>query len=260
VIKILVAMNVAVYLLQHVWTGIFDVPAGLGPTYIFGVSTPGLIDRLWLWQPVTYMFLHSPLTGSGPGLFHILFNMLILWMLGSDVARRLGPRTFLGLYFGAGIVAGLAYAAFAVFTSITNPCIGASGAVMGVVVYAGLLFPDRTILFMFVFPMRLRTLVWVIVGIDLFYFVFASGTQVAHVAHLGGALFGWIHYRHAHVIERWFAQMEVKAEQQRMRETEHMRAEVDRLLEKISSDGLGSLTEKEKRFLKRSSRHFEKKV
>jgi membrane associated rhomboid family serine protease len=260
VIKVLILVNVAIYLLQLVWSR-FDVAPSMRMEWLFGISSTGLVESWRLWQPVTYMFLHSPLSDPyGPGIMHILFNMLILWMFGSDVARRLGPRTFLGLYFGAGILAGLAYTAFAVLGNVVVPCIGASGAVMGVVVYAGMLFPDRTVLFMLFFPMRYRTMVWLLVGIDVFYFVFATHSGTAHVAHLGGALFGYLHFRYAHVLDRYFAQMEVKAERDRERQESEMREEVDRLLEKIHQEGLGSLSEREKKFLKRSSRRFEKKT
>ena len=120
-------------------------------------------------------------------------------------------------------------------------------------------FPGRTVLFMFIFPMRYRALVWLLVGLDLFYFMFGTG-QTAHSAHLGGALFGYLHFRYAHKLDRYFAQMEVKAERDRERQESEMREEVDRLLEKIHQEGLGSLTEREKKFLKRSSRRFEKKT
>jgi membrane associated rhomboid family serine protease len=257
VIKVLLLVNVAVWVLQSLLLSF----AGVSLSDVFGISHAGFAESLRLWQPFTYMFLHAPL-GARDGLFHILFNMFILWMFGCDVARRLGPKTFLKLYLGAGVLAGLFYAGFALIDDYVQvPCVGASGCVMGVLVYAALLDPNRTVLFFFIIPMRLKTLVWILVGLDLLYFLSSqqAATGVAHTAHLGGALFGFLFFRYGHMVERLFVRMEVKAEQQKLRKESDMRAEVDRLLEKIHEEGLGSLTDREKRFLKRCSSRFEKK-
>ncbi len=261
VIKRLLIANGVVYLIQNLWLAFAPEAAPLSE--ILGISHAGFARSYHLWQPLTYMFLHDPLTSTtGPGVFHILFNMFILWMFGGDVARRLGPRSFLKLYLGAGVLAGLFYAGFALVDGYVNtPCIGASGCVMGVLVYAALLDPDRRVLLFFVIPVRFRTLVWIIVGMDLLYFLSMNqgDTGVAHTAHLGGALFGFLDYRYAHLFDRYFARKGIEAEQGRLRKESDMRAEVDRLLEKIHQEGLGSLSEREKRFLKRSSSRFERK-
>jgi membrane associated rhomboid family serine protease len=252
IIKILAIANISIFVLEALMVALGAIDRG-SLADMFGVSTEGLARDLYLWQPVTYMFFHAD-----P--FHLLINMLILWMFGADVATRLGPRTFLGLYLGAGTFAGICYAAFALFTdTVRIPCIGASGSIMGVIVFAGLLDPNRTVLFMLFFPMRLRTLVWVLVGLDLFYFITAPGNGVANSAHLGGALFGYLHFKYAHVVDAWFTRLEVKAEVDRQKKEADMRAEVDRLLAKISEEGISSLTEKEKRFLNRSSGRYGKK-
>lgn len=254
ILKRVIIANGVVYLVQNLWIAFVD-PRGLAPW--LGVSHAGLVDRLSLWQPLTYMFLHDPLTSrAGPGIFHILFNMFILWMFGGDVARRLGPRSFLKLYLGAGVLAGLFYAGFALSGYAETPCVGASGCVMGVLVYAALLDPNRTVLLMFIIPIRMRTLVWILVGMDLLYFMTQGDTGVAHSAHLGGALFGFLYFRYAHHVDRFFARREIETEQSRLRKEAEMRAEVDRLLDKIHREGLGSLSEREKRFLKRSSSRF----
>jgi rhomboid family protein len=253
IIKILMIVNVSIFILEK----LLESFGALGPGALsawFGVSTEGLTRDLYVWQPVTYMFLHADL-------MHLLFNMLVLWMFGGDVEARLGPKTFLGLYLGAGICAGICYAAFALAPGMVRiPCIGASGSIMGVVVFAGLLDPNRTVLFMLFFPMRLRTLIWLLVALDLFYFITEQGGNgVANSAHLGGALFGYLHFKFAHKIDSWFTRLEVKAEVGRQMKESEMRAEVDRLLAKISEDGIGSLSDREKKFLNRSSGRYGKK-
>jgi len=260
VIKWLLLANGVVWLGQIVWIAFLPNQPSL--SVFLGISHAGFVEKLRIWQPFTYMFLHSAPNSTPPGdIFHILFNMFLLWMFGGDVARRLGTRSFLKLYLGAGLTAGVAYAIFALVIGMPRPCIGASGAVLAVVIYAALLEPHRTVLLLFVIPVKFKTMAWLIVGLDLFYVLFTSpfDSDVAHIAHLGGVVFAYVFFRYGHAFDRWSARREIKAEQGRLRKESDMRVEVDRLLEKIHQEGLGSLTDREKKFLKRSSSRFEKK-
>lgn len=212
-----------------------------------------LVERLHVWQLVTSIFLHDTFSA-----WHIAVNMLFLVMFGPATERRIGPRRFLFLYLLAGVVGGLAYAAVGMATRAAMPVVGASGAVMGIVVYFTLLYPWEIILF-FVLPMKAMyaTMIWV--GLDIYGFVrqpmIESG--VAHTAHLGGALFGYLYYRYG---DRWSR----LARQSRARQTRRaagkidmemveLQFQVDALLTKVREEGLSSLTEEERVFLRNAS-------
>jgi len=159
----------------------------------FGLVPQNVVEEWRVWQVVTYLFVHSP-----TDLFHILFNMLALWMFGTDLERRWGTRAFTNYYFVCGIGAGLSMVlvslipwgpVHAVYDAVT---FGASGAVYGLLLAWALIFPDRKILFMFFFPIPARVFVFIMGAIAFISAISASGGPVAHLAHLGGMLIGWL--------------------------------------------------------------------
>ena len=163
---------------------------------VFGLSPEGVLERGQVWQPVTYLFVHAP-----GGIMHILFNMLAVWMFGVDLERRWGTVNFVKFYAVTGVGAAVCTilvsllpfaSASAGYAEIT---VGASGAVYGLLMAWALLFPHREILFMFIFPLKARVFVLIVGAIAFFSAVGAGGGPVAHVAHLGGLLFGWIYLR-----------------------------------------------------------------
>jgi rhomboid family protein len=149
-----------------------------------------------LWQPFTYMWLHSP-----RDIFHIGFNMLALWMFGSPLAAAWGPRRFLRFYLLCGTGAGLlimllpaipTFLGLWVPGSYAHPTIGASGAVFGVLLAYSLTWPDRTIMLLFP-PVPIKA-IWFIPFIFGFEFLFGP-SNISHVGHLGGVLVGWVLFR-----------------------------------------------------------------
>ena len=153
---------------------------------------PDWVVRGALWQPVTYLFLHSPF-----GFFHILFNMLTLWMFGSDLERDWGTRRFLNFYFFCGVGAGLCDVMARLLLGDGNiPTIGASGAIYGVLLAFGLLYPHRTVYFGLIFPIPARVFVFILGAIAFLSAVGGPGSNVAHVAHLGGMAFGYFYLRY----------------------------------------------------------------
>ncbi len=140
----------------------------------------------FVWQVVTYLFLHG-------GWMHILFNLLMLWMFGSDLERLWGSKQFLFYFFLTGI--GAALFDVALQPNVQIPTVGNSGAVYGILLAYGMLFPDRPIFLWFVIPVKAK---WFVLGMGLIEF-FSSlsgpGTGVAHLAHLGGMLFGYMYLR-----------------------------------------------------------------
>lgn len=182
-VKALIIANVAMFLVSAVVPAT-TIPLGLTPTAVFG--------DLWVWQPLTYMFLHNDL-------FHLLFNMLALWMFGTELERLWGTHKFLRYYAVTGLGAAattlavsLLPFAFAgpIYYSIT---IGASGAVYGLLMAWAMYFPDRPILMFMLFPVPARVFVLIMGAIALWLSLTASGGGVAHVTHLGGLVFGYLY-------------------------------------------------------------------
>jgi membrane associated rhomboid family serine protease len=182
-VKMLLIINIAAYLLNLI------VPAMtlglvLSPRDVFGAFS--------LWQPVTYMFLHD--TG---GVGHILFNMLALWMFGTDLERRWGTRFFTKYYFVTGTGAAATTLLVALFSDQVyySVTVGASGAIYGLLMAWALYFPHRVILFYFFFPIPARVFVAIMGAIAFLSSLGGPGGGVAHAAHLGGLVVGYLYLK-----------------------------------------------------------------
>ena len=185
---------VVTYFLEVVLTQVFKVaPGGYPINEIFGLVPRFVVTQFWLWQFVTYIFLHGhPL--------HILLNMLILWYFGSEIEQRMGKKEFFFYFFLCGIGAGLFnFAVNAVLSGgdvslQTSPMIGASGAIFGILAAYGVFFGDRYFLVFFLFPMKAKYFVLVMAGIELLMGLENKGSDnVAHFAHIGGMIVGAIY-------------------------------------------------------------------
>jgi membrane associated rhomboid family serine protease len=182
-LKALIAINVALFLAGFVAADLVRV-FGLRPSDV-------LQGRVW--QLLTYMYLHGSLG-------HILFNMLALWMFGTELERLWGTRAFLRYYHIVGIGAGVSTVVisslfpFAASTFHTTT-IGASGAIYGLLLAYGLLFPNRPILMYFVFPIPAKYFVMILGAIALLMSLNDSGGAVAHLTHLGGLVAGYLMLR-----------------------------------------------------------------
>jgi membrane associated rhomboid family serine protease len=158
-----------------------------GPVRVFLELTPQFVVKyFFIWQLATYMFLHA-------GFGHIIWNMLALWMFGADLEKVWGTRRFLQFYFFCGIGAGICVVVLNYLLpwgSTTIPTVGSSGAIFGILMACAMLFPDRPILFGFIFPMQMKWFV-LIVGVIAFLSSFQANSSVSSFAHLGGLLFGY---------------------------------------------------------------------
>jgi membrane associated rhomboid family serine protease len=241
----LIVANAGMYLMQQLFQGL---------TFSLALIPAAVLARPW--SPFTYMFLHGDLG-------HLFFNMLGLYFAGPPVELRLGGRRFLGLYFSAGL--------FGALLSIMTPnaaIVGASGAIFGVFFAFARYWPHQQVLIWGIFPIEARVLVIVMTVVSLF-FGFQGGGSVAHFAHLGGFVGGWIFLK---LSERKSAASAFKARaapaprraadetdlaRWRKIRSEQMhplnREELDRILDKISATGLGSLNAQERAFLERFS-------
>jgi membrane associated rhomboid family serine protease len=153
-----------------------------------------VVGRMFIWQPVTYLFLHD-------GLFHILFNMLALWMFGTDLERAWGTRFFLRYYFVTGIGAAAATILLSLvplpFSDLLyyTPTVGSSGAIYGLLLAYGLSFPNRPIYLYFLFPIRARVFVLIMGAVALLSSISGGGSNIAHSAHLGGLVVGYLYLK-----------------------------------------------------------------
>ena len=181
-VRTLLILNVVVFVLQ-----VFDGFAGGGMlTESFGLRPSDVTQRFFLWQLVTYIFLHG-------SFMHILFNLFFLWMFGGELERTWGSREFYRFFFVCGIGAGLS----TVIVDWSSPIatIGASGAVYGILLAYGVLFPRRIILIWGIFPIQARYLVMILGGIAFLSSLNQTSSGVAHIAHLGGMVFGYLYLR-----------------------------------------------------------------
>ncbi|MGH0035858.1 MAG: rhomboid family intramembrane serine protease [Myxococcota bacterium] len=180
VIKNLLIANVAVYVAQILTNHWITAVGAVVPAQVWSGQA--------LWQPFTYMWLHG-------GLMHIAFNMFALWMFGSPLALTWGDQRFLKYYLVCGVGAGFVIATVPyLFDSPTMiPTLGASGAVMGVLLAYSFTWPDRTIMLMFP-PIPIKA-IWLIPLILVIEFGSdPHGTSnISHAGHLGGVLVGWIY-------------------------------------------------------------------
>jgi rhomboid family protein len=187
-VKILLIWNGIMFLLQHFVLAKFQIHIdGIGHLHMsqfLGIVPVLVIKHGYIWQVVSYMFLHG-------GFTHILFNMFALWMFGSDLERLWGTRRFLIYFFFTGVGAGILNVL--VTPNSTIAIVGASGAIYGLLLAFAYYFPERKIYVYFLFPVPVRIFVVVFGGIELIMSITSSsGGGVAHLVHLGGLIFGWI--------------------------------------------------------------------
>lgn len=217
---------------------------GLAPRYVF--------SKFMVWQLVTYLFVHA-------GLFHLLINMLMLWFFAPAIEQAWGRKKFLIYYFFTGIGAGLC--SFITSPHSPIPIVGASGAIFGILVAYAVMFPETTVLFLFIFPMKIKYAIFILGAINLLGAVSEPGSGIAYFAHLGGGLFGYLYlksrwlqgilFKGPYHLSSFWQKRKDKASYQRKRDFE---SEVNRILDKVSREGLDSLTERERKILQRKSR------
>ncbi len=199
----------------------------------------------FIWQLVTYSFLHA-------GLWHLLLNMLQLYWFGREMEAFLGRRSFLGLYLVGAFAAGLAHSVVYARSPMPPAAVGASGAVFAILVLFACHFPNRYVYVMFLLPMKVKHLVLILIGVNLFY-TFDKSTPVATLAHLGGAAYGYLYYRYRYAIESVPSAVMGKLGSVAGSSHERDWKKLRKLSEKASLGGLDSLTPRERQLLMKLS-------
>ena len=183
VVLIIIALNVLVYLAELFLRNL--------PVIFYLSMNPALVLRHgWIWQFATYMFVHDPRSMS-----HIIFNMLALFIFGSQVERRMGSREFLLFYFLTGILAGFfSFMVYCFTGSWRVYLMGASGAVFAVQLAFATFFPDSVIYIWGILTLRAPIMVLGFTALGLFLMVTGLGGNVAHITHLAGFAFAWFYF------------------------------------------------------------------
>lgn len=264
-VKMILIANVAIFFLQQL------IPNVLEQWGAFNTNLA--VNQFQIWRFVTYMFLHG-------GFGHIMANMLGVWIFGTQIEALWGERTFLIYYFVCGLGGAVLYAAFGLAGMGGSWMLGASGALMGLLLAYGMSFPNNVVLLMMFIPIKAKYLV-VLYGLyDLLSI--PKGDGVAHLAHLGGLLAGFIFiqttipglsgqmFKGSALSSLWkgarskkrmkIVRPDFKAQEKKADPGFHNKGdnsnqeEIDIILDKISRDGLQSLTDEEQELLRRAGR------
>ena len=249
VIKVLIAVNIVVFFFRYIAQNQLDL------AQVFGLSSGSVWPMIW--QPVTYMFIHGDF-------FHVFMNMFVLWMFGSELESIWSRQGFLKFYFVTGVGSGMVWLMF----NIGNPytvLIGASGAIYGILLAYGLMFPNRKILIYFLFPVKVKYFVIFLGAIAFMSSMGASGSNISHLTHLSGMIIGYIYLKLPSnwpklqlLINSKFVEMRHKKVERKETRKMNMQKTVDHLLDKINKVGYDGLTEDEKDKLYIHSRHLGK--
>ena len=244
-IKILVSVNFGIFVLQT----ISNAEALFFP--LFGLVPKMVWSELMIWQPITYLFFHG-------GIWHVLINMFVLWMFGSELERIWGKPRFLKFYFMTGIGSGLITMLFSL-QSMT-PIVGASGAVYGVLLAYGLTYPNRQIYLYGIIPIKS---IWFVLGIGFIAFMssFNNLSQVSHITHLSGMLIGYLMLKRPFQWKNfWFSirkktlEYQVLQKEKKLSHIHKIEHDVDIILDKINRERFDKLSKDEQDQLYEGSR------
>lgn len=219
VVRITLIASVVIFVLQL----LLEKGMGVSMSPWLGFVPAKLLEG-WIWQPLTYPFLHA-------SLFHLLFNLLVVWSIGAELEALWGWRVFVGFFAVCALGAAICHGLF----SLTGmgpgpafPVIGSSGVVYGLLLAYGILFGERTMLFFMIFPMQARYFVMILGAVELLSSVAYGADGVSHVAHLGGMLFGFLflmamaQWRQRSKAE-FQGQKSAKERQKRIKKADHLR-------------------------------------
>ena len=249
VVKSLIVINTVIFLLITLLK--------LNVLHALGLVPVSVIHKFTFWQVFSYMFVHIELG-------HFLINMLMLWMFGTGLEEVWGARRFLSYYFLTGV--GAALCSIAVTPSSAIPIVGASGALFGLLVAYAYLFPDQRVWVFFLFPMKIRYAVMLFAAINLWGAFSNQSAGIAYIAHLGGALTGWLYLKEGHIWRRWRKQRVTRQEKKKVpflkqEISEDLDSRVNAILDKITTEGMDALTAEDKKVLekKRQQLHYKDK-
>lgn len=265
-LNLLIGINIAVflilgliYVIETLITRQSSLSAVLSSYLVIPSNLQTLLTRFW--TPITYMFMHA-------SIFHLLFNMLWFFWIGQIFEEYLGGKKLLTLYFLSGLAGAflyvLAYNIFPLFTEVkvVSTAVGASAAVMGIIVGTATLLPDYTISMLFFGGVKLK---WLALAYVLFDLLSIAGPNAGgEIAHIGGALLGFIYIKQLRAGHDWSdsigkvfqpkSKLKIASKNSsRNIDSKPREEEIDLILDKISKSGYDSLSKQEKETLFRAS-------
>jgi len=240
-VKFIVLINLVVFII----TELFGFKYLFFP--LFGLVPKLTLTSLQVWQPITYIFLHS-------GFLHILINMLVLWMFGKELEYRWGKNKFLLYYFITGVGSGIVTILFNPLSII--PIVGASGAIYGILTAYSLLYPDRRVYIYGIFPVQIKYMMLFLGLTALFASIIQFDSSISHLTHLSGMLIGLL-YLKWYKIKKLFPKIIIHNNSQ-FSKNENLKDEIDIILEKLKLDGWEGLSDLEKKQLYSASQYFSK--
>jgi membrane associated rhomboid family serine protease len=214
--------------------------------------------RFQLWRLVTYMFLHDP-----GNYFHILFNMLVLWMFGAEMEELWGKKRFTIFYLVCGVGSGL-FSLVNLFSPTMSfvRVLGASGAVLGILTAYAFYFPHRQVLLFFILPVNIRV---VVIGYAVISVIgaFRSQSIISHLTHLGGIVVAFLYIKLYPIVsakieislERWNERKIRGRAVEDAQRKRYFEQSIDPILDKIARQGMDSLTADEKKILRSASKN-----
>ena len=213
--------------------------------------TPGIIEKFQIWQCLTYLFIHG-------GLMHLFFNMLGLWFLGRDLEATWGKENFIKYYLIVGIGSGLLtvfYNMQFIHDSDIRPIVGASGAIYGLLLAYGILFPDRILYIYGIFPVKVKNVVIVSGTIAFFYSITLSNSGISHITHLAGIIVGIIYLQYWANKKRSEKILKLH-DNDIFTERMNRQKKMDQILDKVTDVGWDGLSTEDKEFLKEQSSNY----
>ena len=248
-IKTLISVNFSIFILQSISSSetMFFTNFGLVPKLVW--------SQLKIWQPFTYMFFHGDI-------WHVLINMFVLWMFGSELERVWGKKNFLRFYFITGVGSGLGTMLFGLQSTV--PIVGASGAIYGVLLAYGVMFPNRIVYLYGIIPIKS---IWFVIGIGIiaFFSSFNNFSNISHLTHLFGMIIGYLYLkRPVRFRELWFSvfkkvlEYKIQKQETKLSHSIEMEKDLNSILDKINREGFKSLTEEEEERLYKNSKTLSK--
>ena len=250
----LIAINIIIFILLElilkfdmgIYISLFN-QLSLIPQDILITGT--IVEQFQPWQCISYLFLHG-------GLLHLFFNMLGLWFLGRDLEQLWGKHNFLKYYFVVGIGSGIItvlYNNFYVSPENIRPIVGASGAIYGLLLSYGILFPNRILYIYGIFPVKVKNAVLFLGGIAFFYSITLHSDGISHITHLAGIIIGFIY------LQYWVSEKKskkiIKINSDQLKNDDvfetrmNRQKQMDKILDRVTEVGWDGLSDEDKEFL-----------
>lgn len=248
-VKIIILINISIFVLVELSGFRYEI------FRLFGLVPAETWGSLKIWQPLTYLFLHS-------GIFHILINMFVLWMFGRDLEYRWGKESLIKYFIITGTGSGIVTIIFD-HTSLI-PVVGASGAVYGVLMAYALAFPNRIVYLYGLFPVKVKYMIAFLGAAAFFASVSEMRSTISHLTHLSGMIIGLVYLKRGNLFhnwKNWLPKIKFHKDQSYRKSKssimkDDQKRKIDDILDKLKESGWDGLSETEKQQLFNASKFY----